>query len=61
MVWRDQAEQYRDDDRRVIESGVPRLLIEEPQNTPDGDTITLLTSKLPLRDAGGQIIGRQWM
>ncbi|MDP1858915.1 MAG: PAS domain-containing protein [Gemmatimonadaceae bacterium] len=57
MVWRDQAELYRDDDRRVIESGLPRLLIEEPQTTPDGEILTLLTSKLPLRDAKGEIIG----
>ncbi len=57
MVWSDQAERYRGDDRRVIESGVPRLLIEEPQTTPDGETITLLTSKLPLRDANGEISG----
>jgi PAS domain S-box-containing protein len=57
MVWREQAELYRDDDRRVIESGTARLLIEEPQTTPEGNTITLLTSKLPLRDAGGAIIG----
>jgi PAS domain S-box-containing protein len=57
MVWHDQAELYRNDDRRVIDSGVPRLLIEEPQTTPDGTIITLLTSKLPLRDAHGEIIG----
>ena len=57
MGWRDQAELYRDDDRRVIESGVPRLLIEEPQTSPDGETLTLLTSKLPLRDANGGISG----
>jgi len=36
MVWRAQASQYREDDRRVIESGRPSLLIEEPQTTPDG-------------------------
>jgi len=57
MVWRDQAELYRDDDRRVIASGVARLLIEEPQTTPEGDTLTLLTSKLPLRNATGEISG----
>lgn len=57
MGWREQAERYRDDDRRVIESGDARLLIEEPQTTPDGETITLLTSKLPLRDASGEIVG----
>src|SRR5512133_2229148 len=57
MVWSDQDELYRADDRRIIESGVPRLLSEEPQTTPDGETITLLTSKLPLRDATGKISG----
>ena len=57
MVWRDQAERYRADDRAVIESGKPKLLIEEPQTTPAGKTIYLLTSKLPLRNADGTISG----
>ena len=53
MGWRDQAELYRNDDRLVIESGRAKLLIEEPQTTPDGKTITLLTSKVPLRVTWG--------
>ena len=57
MGWRDQAELYRSDDRKVIESGGSKLLIEEPQTTPDGDTITLLTSKMPLLSTNGEIIG----
>lgn len=57
MGWRDQAELYRADDRLVIESGQPKLLIEEPQTTPDGKRIILLTSKIPLRDANGEICG----
>jgi len=57
MGWRDQAELYRADDRRVIESGQAKLFIEEPQTTPDGKAITLLTSKLPLRRANGDIYG----
>jgi PAS domain S-box-containing protein len=57
MSWRAQAELYRADDRQVIESGRPKLFIEEPQTTPDGKTITLLTSKLPLRNAQGEITG----
>jgi PAS domain S-box-containing protein len=57
MGWRDQAELYRADDRRVMVTGLPRLLVEEPQTTPEGDTITLLTSKMPLRDAEGTIVG----
>ena len=57
MVWRDQAELYRGDDRQVIESGGSKLLVEEPQTTPEGKTITLLTSKTPLRDSTGETIG----
>jgi PAS domain S-box-containing protein len=57
MGWRDQAELYRADDRKVIESGIPKFMIEEPQTTPAGETIYLLTSKLPLFDARGDAIG----
>ena len=57
MGWHDQAELYRGHDREVIASGVPKLLREEPQTTPAGDTITLLTSKLPLRSHTGEITG----
>ena len=57
MGWRDQAELYRADDRQVIESGCSKLLIEEPQTTPAGENITLLSSKLPLRGSKGEIIG----
>ena len=57
MGWRDRAELYRADDRQVIESGCPKLLIEEPLTTPEGKTITLLTSKVPLRSSTGETIG----
>ncbi|MBL6750816.1 MAG: PAS domain S-box protein [Nevskia sp.] len=57
LVWRDQADRYRSDDRQVIDSGRPKLLVEEPQTTPAGDTITLLTSKIPLVGADGEIEG----
>ena len=57
MGWRDQADLYRGDDRQVIESGCSRLSIEEPQTTPDGNSITLLSNKLPLRNSKGEISG----
>ncbi|HZR78577.1 MAG TPA: PAS domain S-box protein, partial [Chthoniobacterales bacterium] len=57
MGWRDNADLYRRDDREVIESGCAKLLIEEPQTTPEGNIITLLTSKVPLRDSKGEISG----
>ena len=57
IAWREQAELYRADDRMVIESGEARLLFEEPQTTPSGKRIHLLTSKVPLRNAEGTIVG----
>jgi PAS domain S-box-containing protein/putative nucleotidyltransferase with HDIG domain len=48
MPWSAQAERYRADDRSVIDSGLPKLGIEEPQSSPDGRTIWLRTSKVPL-------------
>ena len=55
MGWRDQAELYRSDDHEVIENGCSKFLIEEPQTTPEGNAITLLTSKIPLRTSNGEI------
>ena len=49
MGWSNQADLYRADDQFVIDSGKPRLNIEEPQTTPDGKTIALLTNKIPLK------------
>jgi PAS domain S-box-containing protein len=57
MGWRDQAELYRGDDLEVIASGCSKVLMEEPQTTPGGGTITLLTSKMPLHDSTGNISG----
>jgi PAS domain S-box-containing protein len=57
MGWLDQAELYRRDDQQVMDSGRPKLFIEEPQTTPDRKTLTLLTSKIPLRGSGGEIEG----
>ena len=57
MGWAEQAEAYRADDRAVIESGVAKLVYEEPQTMPDGSTIWLSTSKVPLRNAAGETVG----
>lgn len=57
MPWHAQAELYRADDRAVLESDTPKLGFEELQSTPDGRTIWVRTSKVPLHDAGGRTIG----
>lgn len=55
--WTDQAEAYRADDLQVMQSGKAKIHYEEPQTTPDGRTLWLRTSKIPLRDEHGNIYG----
>jgi two-component system cell cycle sensor histidine kinase/response regulator CckA len=57
MGWADQAELYRADDAAVVSSGQPKIGYEEPQTTPDGKQIWLRTSKIPLQEPNGEIIG----
>jgi diguanylate cyclase (GGDEF)-like protein/PAS domain S-box-containing protein len=57
LSWRDQAEDYQAADLEVLRSGTPKLNIEEPQPTPDGRTICLHTSKVPLYSEDGSLIG----
>lgn len=57
MTWAKQASLYQEDDLKVMESQTPKLDYEEPQTTPDGKTIWLLTSKIPLCDKNGEKLG----
>jgi PAS domain S-box-containing protein len=58
MPWTtEEAEMFRADDQRVIESGEKKINYEEPQTRPDGEITWLRTSKAPLRDADDNIIG----
>jgi PAS domain S-box-containing protein len=57
MGWHDQADLYRAGDIQVFKSGCSKLLVEEPQTTPEGNAVTLLTSKVPLRSSTGEIMG----
>jgi PAS domain S-box-containing protein len=57
MGWAAQAAIYQADDQAVMASGQARLRFVEPQTTPDGNTIWLETSKLPLRNADGEVVG----
>jgi two-component system cell cycle sensor histidine kinase/response regulator CckA len=45
------------DEQRIIRTGEPLLNIEERETWPDGSVTWVSTSKLPLRDAAGAIIG----
>jgi len=57
MGWAAQADLYRADDLRVLTSNQPTLGYEEPQTTPEGRTIWLRTSKVPIRTAAGEVVG----
>ncbi len=58
LAWtREQADFYRACDRQVMASGKALLNIEESQLQADGKEIHLLTSKVPLLDAAGQVCG----
>ncbi|MCF8366010.1 MAG: PAS domain S-box protein [Bacteroidales bacterium] len=57
MEWHKLAEMYRSDDMEVINSGNPKLNIEEPQTNAEGRTIELLTNKIPLKNSKGEITG----
>ncbi|MBK6850055.1 MAG: response regulator [Burkholderiales bacterium] len=57
LAWSDRAEAYRADDLQVMRTGEPKLFYEEQLTRPDGSTIWLRTSKVPLRDLRQQIFG----
>ncbi|MDX2106996.1 MAG: ATP-binding protein [Candidatus Melainabacteria bacterium] len=58
MVYKkEESDFFRACDRRIIESGKPEYHIIEPQLQADGKQAWLDTSKMPLLDASGNIIG----
>jgi two-component system, sensor histidine kinase and response regulator len=57
LPWKAQAELYRSDDRLVLEQAAAKIGFEEPQVRPDGSVRWLRTSKIPLRDRDGNVIG----
>ncbi|HYH98185.1 ATP-binding protein [Hyalangium sp.] len=57
-LWkREDADFFVKIDRQVMESGTPILELEEPILRADGSQRTLMTSKVPLRDEAGQVMG----
>jgi PAS domain S-box-containing protein len=53
----DLAQVYREDDRRVILHNETLINREEPIVAPDGTRHWILTTKVPLRDATGEVLG----
>lgn len=56
MPWRDQADQLREIDRQVMESGV-MIVAEEESRLSSGKKAIFLSHKIPLRDDNNNTIG----
>ena len=58
LVWRrEEADYFRECDRKVMDEDRPLLSMEEPERQADGRQAILLTSKVPLRDKEGRVWG----
>ena len=57
LSWKATAHLYVATDRIVMESNEPKADIDVPITHPDGRTIWIRTSKFPLHDASGAVIG----
>ena len=54
---RELAEKFYADERRILRSGQPLINKEEPGLDREGHPRWVMTTKLPLRNAGGEIVG----
>jgi diguanylate cyclase (GGDEF)-like protein/PAS domain S-box-containing protein len=57
LIWRDHAEQYRSEDRHVMDSGIARYNAQQAHRFADGSTRWFEVSKVPLRDDSGAVAG----
>lgn len=57
LRWAEQAQLYISDDLAVMQSGLPKVNYEEHQTSPDGESMYLEASKIPLKDGKGNLIG----
>jgi two-component system sensor histidine kinase/response regulator len=51
------ADHFVEDDRQVMESGIPLVDREESNVDAEGHPLWMLTSKIPLRDSDGKLMG----
>jgi two-component system cell cycle sensor histidine kinase/response regulator CckA len=52
-----EAAVYKESDQQVMATGHPIINVEEMQTRRNGVRATLLTSKVPLRDSSGRVVG----
>ncbi|MEP6988865.1 MAG: ATP-binding protein, partial [Chloroflexota bacterium] len=51
------AQRFYDEEQHLLRTGIPILNREEPGLDREGNSITFLTTKVPLRDSQGTIVG----
>ncbi|CDZ78480.1 Aerobic respiration control sensor protein ArcB [Legionella massiliensis] len=56
-AWGDRAEKYNLDDAEVIQSGKPKINIEDTVLLSNGQEVTVISNKVPLRNSKGEVIG----
>ena len=54
---REEAERFRHDEREIVRTGKPLVAKEERGTYPDGRVVWNLTTKMPLRDRSGRVVG----
>ncbi|HEX7570178.1 MAG TPA: SpoIIE family protein phosphatase [Verrucomicrobiae bacterium] len=54
---RPHADQALADEQRILRTGIPMVNIEESETWPDGSTTWASTTKMPLRNEDGRIVG----
>jgi diguanylate cyclase (GGDEF)-like protein/PAS domain S-box-containing protein len=57
LLPREQAEAAKKDDDEILRTGTPLLGKEEPHPLPDGSVTWSSTTKTPLRDRDGRVVG----
>jgi PAS domain S-box-containing protein len=57
LSWQKTASLYRADDKKVMKNNLTKVDYEEPQDKLDGSQMWVRTSKTPLHDPTGHVIG----
>ena len=57
FVWKENAQAFRQEEREIIETGVPIVNQVKAQAAPGGGTMWVNVSVAPLKDADGRVIG----
>jgi len=57
LSWKETAPLYRSDDTEIISKNISKVNYEEPQVRLDGKNLWLRTTKIPLQNNEGKIIG----